>query len=181
TTRSEINLSWTDNSGVEDGFKIERWNGSSYSQISTVGANVTTYTDYSGLTPGNTYSYRVRAYNRAGNSGYSNERSYSLCNIPCTDPTIYPTGTADFCVWPGTGCPPGNYGSGNGCCYCSTFCGNPDSPIVIDVSGNGFDLTSAANGVLFDLNSDGSREKLSWTSANSDDAWLALDRNNNGT
>jgi hypothetical protein len=175
---TQIGLIWADNSSIEGGYKIERWNGVGYAQINTVGANVTTYTD-SGLTRGATYYYRVRAYNGVVDSGYSNESGVSLCSIPCTDPTPNVTGTADFCTWPGTGCPPGNSGADNGCCYCETFCGN-SSPIVIDVSGNGFDLTSATDGVLFDLNSDGLREKLSWTSGNSDDAWLALDRNSNG-
>jgi hypothetical protein len=69
---SQINLSWTDNSNNEAGFKIERSkDGTTFAQIATVGANVTTYAN-TGLAALTEYYYRIRAYNSGGNSAYSN-------------------------------------------------------------------------------------------------------------
>lgn len=70
----QIQINWTDNSGNEDGFKIERYSGTggTYAQIAQVGANITTYLD-TALQSSTQYCYRVRSFNSAGNSAYSNE------------------------------------------------------------------------------------------------------------
>lgn len=83
-------------------------------------------------------------------------------------------GCSDVCLEP-TQCIPnctGEYTCYEGCCAVT--------PIVVDVLGNGFSLTNAQSGVEFDLNADDSVHRIAWTSSNSDEAWLALDRNGNG-
>jgi Big-like domain-containing protein/fibronectin type III domain protein/reprolysin-like metallo-peptidase family M12B len=68
-----IDIRWTDNSTAELGFKIERSsnNGKGYSQIATVGAGVTSFSN-TGLRSGRKYYYRMRAYTASSSSGYSN-------------------------------------------------------------------------------------------------------------
>jgi len=73
-SRTQINLSWTDNSGNESGFRIERCKTASctnFLQVAQVGANVTTFAD-TGVTKNTAYNYRVRAFNAGGDSAYSN-------------------------------------------------------------------------------------------------------------
>lgn len=54
------------------------------------------------------------------------------------------------------------------------------TPIVLDTAGDGYHLTDFTGGVEFDIDGDGFRERLSWTAATSDDAFLWLDSNDNG-
>ena len=65
-------LAWTDNSTDEAGFRIERQLGAgAFATAATVGAGVTSFND-SGLVSGQLYTYRVVAYNAAGDAAASN-------------------------------------------------------------------------------------------------------------
>lgn len=69
-------LSWTDNSGDEHAFEIQRASGScgaTFKGVATVTANTTTYTDSDyGVGLSGVYCYRVKALNKGGDSGFSN-------------------------------------------------------------------------------------------------------------
>jgi hypothetical protein len=69
---AKLTLTWTDNSTDELGFAIDRSVGTTgaFGEIATTGPSVTTYVD-SSLPDATTYCYRVRAFNSAGYSAYS--------------------------------------------------------------------------------------------------------------
>lgn len=80
---SQINLTWTDNSTNETGFKVERKTGTgSYSFVATVSSDISIFND-NGLAQNTIYTYRVYAYNSAGRSlTYSNEASATTSGVP---------------------------------------------------------------------------------------------------
>jgi hypothetical protein len=84
----------------------------------------------------------------------------------------------------GDGC---NYGDGcseDSDCTCSYNCDDGTctelDPIILDLTGHGYQLTSAPNGVGFDFYGTGSPIQMSWTAAGWEGGFLALDRNGNG-
>lgn len=100
---TQINLSWTDNSTNETGFKIERKTGTgTYVVVGTTVTNVTTYNDI-GITPNTTYTYRVYSNNAVGNSlTYSNELTLStasFASVTDIDGNTYPLVTICNQTW----------------------------------------------------------------------------------
>jgi titin len=77
-----VNLTWTDNSAGESGFEVEMApNPSAFSAVGTVGANVTAMS-VTALSPESTYYFRVRAFDGAGSSPYSNVVSVTTPPYP---------------------------------------------------------------------------------------------------
>jgi len=97
---TQINLTWTDNSGNEQGFYLERAPGGTtdFSQIVSLSANTTSYSN-TGLTASTSYNYRIRSYNAGGTSAYSNTAT-ATTNTAATVPTISApaTSTGTFTV-----------------------------------------------------------------------------------
>lgn len=69
---TQVDLAWSDNSGDEQGFRIERsLDGFAFNEIATVGPNVTTFSDTT-VFADTFFFYRVFAFNGFGSSDPSN-------------------------------------------------------------------------------------------------------------
>jgi subtilisin family serine protease len=81
-TLTRVDVSWTDKSTEETSFQVERREGSgSWTLVANVAANTTTHSDQT-VARDRTYSYRIRAANEAGTSGYTNEPSVATtCTV----------------------------------------------------------------------------------------------------
>jgi len=90
--KTSINLSWTDNSNSESGFRLDRSpDGVSWSFLVNLGAKVEAFID-NGLTPSTNYFYRIRAFNDIGPSSWSNTASATTDDDPPPDPPAAPSG-----------------------------------------------------------------------------------------
>ena len=127
---STLNVAWQDNSNNEDGFNIERATSASgpFSKITTVGANITTYSNIN-LAEATNFCFRVNAFNASGVSSFSNV----ICSV--TKATLNMT----------------KAGSGNGRVVSAPAGINCDVSCAVQFSGNStVTLTAtAATGSVF--------------------------------
>jgi len=89
---SQIDLTWSDNSNNETGFRVQRatsLNGN-YNTITTTSANATSYS-VTGLSSGTTYYFRVSAVNAAGNSNSTSASATTLVAPPAAPSTLSAT------------------------------------------------------------------------------------------
>jgi hypothetical protein len=98
-----VDLRWTDNSAVEDGFQVWRTGGGAdWSAVATLPANTTGYHD-AGMTPDNTYWYAVYATKDAGSSSNSEVVQVVLATTPPVAPSglgVQPTSSSSvYGLW----------------------------------------------------------------------------------
>lgn len=121
---SRIDLSWEDNSDNEKGFEIERKRSGEkdFTRVTIVSANTKSYSD-TGLSCGK-YYYRVRAYNDAGHSDWSNEADGTTPKC-CGNETCESGENSSNCPQdcPGACCGNGRCETGETCSSCPQDCG----------------------------------------------------------
>lgn len=110
-------------------------------------------------------------------TGYDANAGACIAN-PAKSSTMS-TCQAVACPTSGGGTDPGPICGGGGGVGGDALAVQPDelcapSPIVLDVDGKGYFLTSAENGVKFDISGTGHAIQMGWTAQGADNAFLAL-------
>jgi len=144
------------------------------------------------------WDQRTRTGSWSGGSCVQSALHYNRQGHICRTPGTCLAEVQDWFSYPSSGCITGLL-FGGPCTRSSEFqsrcadptgyedesCSCPDgttmSPIVVDVDNSGFSMTDASEGVVFNMLNDGVPLQISWTTANSTNAFLVLDRNGNGT
>lgn len=86
TAYNSVAIRWTDNSSNESGFKVERsGDGVNFMEIASLGTGTVAYTD-AAVSAKSSYYYRVRAFNSAGASSYSNTLAVTTPDVPPPPP-----------------------------------------------------------------------------------------------
>ncbi len=95
---TSVNLNWTNNAINQTSFNLDRATDPGFTQnliTENLPASPNSFIDtYTGLAPGNTYYYRLRAFNAAGNSGYSNVANITIPLAPPTPTNQMVTGVS---------------------------------------------------------------------------------------
>ena len=97
-SNAQVDLTWSDTSNNETGFRIERCTGAgctSFSEIFAPGPNVVAHSD-SGRSALTVYRYRVLAFNAGGSSAYSNIADATTLAPPAPDGSKWVDGHTEF-------------------------------------------------------------------------------------
>ena len=176
SSASALDLYWVNTSSTADGIQVERAtsSGGPWSQIATVGGSATNYPDNE-VSCGTDYYYRVRAYNSAGQSPYSNVAGPSsdvCCNYALTSPsasysssggsgTINVTAADTSCAWTATSLDSwititaGASGAGNGTVSYSVAANTSSSTLTstVIIAGQVFTVTEGGVACSYSLSS----------------------------
>ena len=138
---------------------LEVWCYADYDQQMTDAANASDYNRFYLRSYDRTYV----GNNTCARNGAFRQDFWQCQGVACSDCVKGPKPSGSCWTW-----------SIDQCQWVYNATGNCNSPLLIDVTGKGFFLTSAENGVVFDISGTGHLIQIGWTARGAENAFLAL-------